>query len=233
MPQSFSSFSLSGTTDERYSLLLLKLVAIESICFMLLSTCRLLLNYMQAPRNKASDAVRWIYSFVIMAHLTWFFSYLGIIGCWLLLAAILNPNKFLPFGCAVLVVVVVATTIGRQMLEAADRLKEMLWKAFSSVLQTKMQEAMEKIAKKVYEEQMEKEGRLASSDEPDEDQPPPPERKEEVTPLDIFMAINTDGSECLKMDEFKKLFDLLDLDITENQKENLFAFCDADCSGES
>ena len=29
-----------------------------------------------------------------------------------------------------------------------------------------------------------------------------------------------------------KLFDLLDLDITENQKENLFAFCDADCSGE-
>merc|ERR1711935_820751 len=58
------------------------------------------------------------------------------------------------------------------------------------------------------------------------------ERKEDVTPLDIFMAINTDGSECLKMDEFKKLFDLMGLDITENQKENLFAFCDADCSGE-
>ena len=33
-------------------------------------------------------------------------------------------------------------------------------------------------------------------------------------------------------DEFKSLFELLDLDITENQKENLFAFCDADCSGE-
>ena len=46
------------------------------------------------------------------------------------------------------------------------------------------------------------------------------------------MAINTDGSDTLKMDEFKKLFELLDLDITENQKENLFAFCDADCSGE-
>ena len=25
---------------------------------------------------------------------------------------------------------------------------------------------------------------------------------------------------------------MLDLDITENQKENLFAFCDADCSGD-
>ena len=101
-----------------------------------------------------------------------------------------------------------------------------------TALQTKMQEAMDKIAKKLHEDQMEKEGRLASSDEPDEDQPPKPERKEAVTPLDIFMAINTDGSDTLKMDEFKKLFELLDLDITENQKENLFAFCDADCSGE-
>jgi len=289
VPHSFRAFSLSGT-EERYSLLLLRLVAWESICFMLLSACRLLLNYMQAPRNKVSDAIRWLYSIVIMLHLTWFFSYLGIIGCWLLLAAILNPNRFLPFGCAVLVVVVVATTIGRQMLEAAARLKDMLWKAFSAVLQahahaharahartctstctrtyactctctcpcacpctgthactrtctrastrmctalqTKMQEAMDKIAKKLHEDQMEKEGRLASSDEPDEDQPPKPERKEAVTPLDIFMAINTDGSDTLKMDEFKKLFELLDLDITENQKENLFAFCDADCSGE-
>merc|ERR1711865_201590 len=233
VPQSFSSFSLSGTTEDRYSLLLLKLVAWESICFMILSVCRILLNYTQAPRNKVSDAIRWIYSFVMMAHFTWFFSYLGIIGCWLLLAAILNPNRFLPFGCAVLVVVVVATTIGRQMLEAAARLKEMLWKAFSSVLQTKMQEAMEKIATKIYEEQLEKEGRLASSDEPEEDHPPKSERTEgEVTPLDIFMAINTDGTDTLKLDEFKVLFEMLDLDITENQKENLFAFCDADCSGD-
>ena len=135
VPHSFRSFSLSGNPEERYSLLLLRLVAWESICFMLLSACRLLLNYMQAPRNKVSDAIRWLYSIVIMLHLTWFFSYLGIIGCWLLLAAILNPNRFLPFGCAVLVVVVVATTIGRQMLEAAARLKDMLWKAFSAVLQ--------------------------------------------------------------------------------------------------
>jgi len=134
VPHSFRAFSLSGT-EERYSLLLLRLVAWESILFMLLSACRLLLNYMQAPRNKMSDAIRWLYSIVIMLHLTWFFSYLGIICCWLLLAAILNPNSYLPFGCAVLVVVVVATTIGRQMLEAAARLKDMLWKAFSAVLQ--------------------------------------------------------------------------------------------------
>ena len=40
------------------------------------------------------------------------------------------------------------------------------------------------------------------------------------------------ASSSVTQDEFKKLFDLLDLDITENQKENLFAFCDADCSGD-
>ena len=34
------------------------------------------------------------------------------------------------------------------------------------------------------------------------------------------------------MTEFKKLFDMLELNITENQKEQMFAFCDLDCSGE-
>ena len=45
--------------------------------------------------------------------------------------------------------------------------------------------------------------------------------------------IATHLAACLRsQDEFKVLFEMLDLDITENQKENLFAFCDADCSGD-
>ena len=45
-------------------------------------------------------------------------------------------------------------------------------------------------------------------------------------------SLNPNPNPSAKQEEFKKLFELLDLDITENQKENLFAFCDADCSGE-
>ena len=33
------------------------------------------------------------------------------------------------------------------------------------------------------------------------------------------------------MEEFTKFFVLLELDLTDNQKEQLFAFCDVDCSG--
>jgi len=33
------------------------------------------------------------------------------------------------------------------------------------------------------------------------------------------------------MEEFKRLFELLELDVTDGQKEQLFAFCDTDMSG--
>lgn len=56
--------------------------------------------------------------------------------------------------------------------------------------------------------------------------------QEDVTPLDIFVALNVENRDALKMTEFKKLFDMLELNITENQKEQMFAFCDLDCSGE-
>jgi len=53
---------------------------------------------------------------------------------------------------------------------------------------------------------------------------------DKITPNDDFMALNQEGDE-LSMDEFKHLFDFLELSITETQKEQLFAFCDMDCSG--
>lgn len=56
--------------------------------------------------------------------------------------------------------------------------------------------------------------------------------QEDITPLDIFVALNVENRDALKMTEFRKLFDMLDLNITENQKEQMFAFCDLDCSGE-
>merc|ERR1712196_710153 len=50
--------------------------------------------------------------------------------------------------------------------------------------------------------------------------------------MGIFTALNTDGTDSLTMEQFKRLFELLELDITEGQKEQLFAFCDLDMSGE-
>ena len=45
---------------------------------------------------------------------------------WLVLAAALEPTEFLPYGAAVLVVVVVGVTISRELLAAAKALKTKL-----------------------------------------------------------------------------------------------------------
>ena len=55
--------------------------------------------------------------------------------------------------------------------------------------------------------------------------------KRPVNASEIFAALDPDGNGELSMEEFKELFELLKLDLTDNQKEQLFAFCDADCSG--
>jgi hypothetical protein len=52
-----------------------------------------------------------------------------------------------------------------------------------------------------------------------------------VTPLDLFMALNTDGDAEMSKAEFMKMFEMLDLSITEDQRDQLFAFCDVSCTG--
>ena len=53
-----------------------------------------------------------------------------------------------------------------------------------------------------------------------------------MTPLDLFMALNTDGNNKMSKEEFRKMFEMLDLNITEDQKDQLFAFCDVSMDGE-
>ena len=46
----------------------------------------------------------------------------------------------------------------------------------------------------------------------------------QVTPVDVFMALNQDGDDVMSMEEFQRLFELLELDLKEEQKEQLFAY---------
>ena len=72
-------------------------------------------------------AVKYGYALILFAHLLCMAAYLGVLACWFILAAVLDPSKFLPYGIAVLVVVVVAVTMWSQMTAAAQALKEKLY----------------------------------------------------------------------------------------------------------
>ena len=53
----------------------------------------------------------------------------------------------------------------------------------------------------------------------------------ELTPEDIFDSMNADGDDALNMTEFSDMFEKLELGITKQQQDRLFAYCDMDCSG--
>jgi hypothetical protein len=70
---------------------------------------------------------------------------------------------------------------------------------------------------------------LDVSDDDDEDETTGLTAKEqegEVTPGEIFEALNVDG-DGLSHEEFEKLFELLDLKISQQQRDQLFAYVDS------
>ena len=59
------------------------------------------------------------------------------------------------------------------------------------------------------------------------------EVKGKVTPDDLFTAlVEENGNGVLKMEDFEGMFKMMDLSLTEAQRDRLFAYCDEDCSGE-
>ena len=221
---------------QRSTLTLVKLVAWENLVFLFFSTFRMLSHYVNLYQK--TRPVRWfntVYAWLLMLHVTLYFAYIGIIGCWFVLAAVLEPGKFLPFGVGVVVVIVVGTGIASELTAAARKLKEKLAAAFEFILQERMKRAMETFELELWEKMRKESQGLASNAEEEEleeriiEPPEPIEGK--VTPLDLFMALNTNGTNEMGKAEFMRVFELLDLNITEDQKDQLFAFCDISMDG--
>jgi hypothetical protein len=222
-----------------------------SIGMMGMSVFRLLFSYLDLQGSKKKNAapgcssvvgyvVRGAYAIALMVSMSVVFAWAGVVAAWFVLAAAIEPTRFLPFGIAVITVGVVGVTMASTMIAAAERLKEKLAAAFDLMLKHRLKRAMKKIEREVYLKSLEQ-GEMLASQWEDADveaggaaaaAAAQEEAKEkEVTPVDVFMALNQDGDDVMSMEEFQRLFELLELDLKEEQKEQLFAYCDIDCSG--
>jgi len=214
----------------------------ESAIFAGVSLLRLIVHYAVHPKAfpRMIMATRYVYMVVIILHLFVFFAYLGTVAAWLVLAAALEPKRFLPYGIAVVVIAVVGSMVFSQMSEAARKMKERVAESFDKMIQSKMRRALKTVHEKIIAGKRQMAELQSAGDDDDADEMDElnnllenkeEEEKKVLTAADIFAAINTGGDDELEMDEFQSMFDLLDLNLTENQKEQLFAFCDVDCSG--
>jgi len=86
--------------------------------------------------------------FAIMFLHTWMFlCLLGIIFAWYILASVLMPH-YVPYGVAVVTIIVVARAVGHQLLDAAERLAKSLRESFDRAMEYKLERARARIQKR-------------------------------------------------------------------------------------
>ena len=154
-------------------------------------------------------------------------------------------------GVAFVTTITVATTLFSELLASAKRIRDMLQTAFNVMLAQKVIEAEKKLRGKA--DRMAILERNVQDDDPPEGDPPEKAAGDieegagggegedasngtkqavtKVSPEAIFRLLDQQGDGELTKEEFMAVFKLLDLNMSESQKERLFALCDIDCSG--
>ena len=126
----------------------------------------------------------------------------------------------------------------RELFGAADLFRRRLTKAFNFVLQEKLQLAKQELERDTYERLLAEKGASFDANEQEEADAEAALLKSKdlgeqgvVDAADIFALLDADGDGELKMDEFMRLFDVLNFPLSDNQKERLFAYSDLSGSG--
>jgi hypothetical protein len=145
--------------------------------------------------------------------------------------------------------ITVATTLFSELLASAKRIRDMLQTAFDAMLAQKIKEAEKKLREQADRKAILE--RNVQDEDPLEGDPPGEAagdiekgagggegedasngtRQIKVSPEAIFRLLDQQGDGELTKEEFMAVFTLLDLNMSESQKERLFALCDIDCSG--
>ena len=142
------------------SLIAFRVALWGSIGMMGMSVFRLLFSYLDLQGSKKKNAapgcssvvgyaVRGAYAVALMVSMSVVFAWAGVVAAWFVLAAAIEPTRFLPFGIAVITVGVVGVTMASTMVAAAERLKEKLAAAFDLMLKHRLKRAMKKIEREV------------------------------------------------------------------------------------
>jgi len=147
---------------------------------------------------------------------------------WSVLAAILEPSRFLVYGTGVVVVFWVVIALSREMREASDKVRAKIASAVEMRMQSVLQTFKGQVEEGMYQEMIEELGasekgtashlrkrsfprrkKLAKRDDTEhgfDDFHKAMKTREPVTPTDVFELLDRDRNGTLDMAEFKTLF---------------------------
>jgi len=222
-----------------------KLVVGECAFFMAFTLVRQVLHYADAPPSSVINGLKNAYAGLLCFQLFIYIAAAGIVACWFILATVLNPGTYLPYGAAFITLIAVGTSTYGKLHASANAVKGAIRRVFEKMLNERIVKAQKKLKQKKMERDLGMmEGALtmdhanwASSIDDAESGGSGGAKGaagggKAPTASDLFAMVNMDGGETVDAAEFRGLFQILELDLTESEIEQLFALCDTDLSGE-
>jgi fumarate reductase subunit C len=225
---------------------LAQVIVLYNIIFAIVTILRMFLYYLEFENNPAVAVIRIIYAGFLMLHVFSLFILSGVVGAWMILASILNPTRFLPYGTAVVVVVLVVRAVYAEMNLVAEEFKKVYRKVFDSKLAAALASAREDANQQDGGEGSistpsgvrQRCSRTDASDgvdeAVDENSEEVPSQPAEViatgkrpSPAELFNIIDVDGNGTIEVGEFQSYLEKLNLGLSKNQIAQFIAYCDS------
>ena len=228
-----------------------KFVAVFCFAYMGLALARQVTTYAidedAAPRSRAGlcrAGVGWLFGLANTLMIVLFLTYCTVACCWILVAAVMKPTEYLKYAAAAAVLIFVITTTHKQLAASAQKMIDLVQGIFDKTLQKSLENARHKLRDRALEtaknDQVRRRatagamGAAASPRSPRSAAGADPEapKEKDFDFSQIFDLIDEDESNALTKAELHDLFVMMELNISDEQIENMFAYADADGSGE-
>lgn len=207
----------------KYVLPTVKVIVIQTLAYLVLATLRMFIHFAEIANPTiikfVEVPVKYIFAAVLVFQ-TWLSAmYIVLVLTWALLAAVLSPQDYLVYGVAVAVGGAVIAATHQHLTTAAE--------SFSKLMSQSINDEMNKAVAAAATAQAEKRGEIVDA----EQVAATDDEEHEFDARDLFHLLNDDEDATLDLNEFKALFELLDIAISDDKQDLLFALCDDDCSG--
>lgn len=203
-----------------------------------LALLRLVFRYLSLPAGVLRKFVRRSFAWVLVAVTFAFLTWAGLVFTWFILAAALDPVRFLPYAGGIVASVAVLAVTWSKLKAAAGILRKRMLVSFKNHMNKAVlaaKKAMEQMEK--FERQKEvgmirkKTSTGAAAASKGAADAEGGGSSQEFSIEDVFSLINSDGDAVISADEFNDLFDKLQLNVSKQKRSQMFAYCDRDGSG--
>eukprot|EP00931_Biecheleriopsis_adriatica_P101000 TRINITY_DN7622_c0_g1_i1.p1 TRINITY_DN7622_c0_g1~~TRINITY_DN7622_c0_g1_i1.p1 ORF type:complete len:1578 (+),score=278.16 TRINITY_DN7622_c0_g1_i1:344-4735(+) len=235
----------------RQVMLACSIVLATQFVYFVLAIVRVLIHYVSAKQRLIKRMYDIIFAGVLFVETIGVMTWVGVTGAWCILATILTPTKYLPYGSAVVVFCFVVIALFKELTVMAQAMEKKVWAVIDARLQSVLRQIADGIEDQMHEQavkalRLRKDtGGVRIGIKGSKDAPLPmkvdesndgfkdfnkAKKSRKITPADVFDALDKDQTGFLSISEFRLLFNSMQGEMDALHIDKMFAFADADGS---